>query len=326
MKLLSIIVPVYNSEKYLENCLNSIAAQTYRQWECLLIDDGSSDSSSDICKKFVEDDNRFKYFKKENGGVADSRNYGLERIQGEYVSFVDNDDLLHPMMYQTLIEQLEDTSCEVSCCKYVKDFRTYDDVKNELATPMRGGQTEILHDRESIYYSIVKGNETNGIEGLIWNKVYRKSVLNKVRFDISIALVDDADFSLRLFHDVLKVSYIDLPLYHWMQHATNQTTTGSYQKYASAAKAYEKMVCYLNGFIVSEKTKDILKSQSLIWNINACERGLQEGLLSKNDKMYYRSIIRKYSEYGNYYNKKVQLKMGMIAYAFTLFELYAHLK
>ena len=97
MKLLSIIIPVYNSEKYLRNCLNSVVAQTYSQWECLLIDDGSTDHSSEICKSYSERDSRFKYLRKKNGGVADTRNYGLERVQGEYVSFVDNDDMLHPM-------------------------------------------------------------------------------------------------------------------------------------------------------------------------------------------------------------------------------------
>lgn len=136
MKLLSILIPVYNSENYLRDCLNSVAAQIYTKWECLLIDDGSSDHSSEICKSYAERDSRFKYLRKKNGGVADTRNYGLERASGEYVSFVDNDDLLHPMMYQYLIDKLESTNCDVACCNYIKDFRPYDEVIDELNKPV----------------------------------------------------------------------------------------------------------------------------------------------------------------------------------------------
>lgn len=326
MKLLSIIIPVYNSENYLRNCLNSIVAQTYSQWECLLIDDGSTDYSSEICKSYAERDSRFKYLKKKNGGVADTRNYGLERVQGEYVSFVDNDDLLHPMMYQYLIDKLESTNSEVSCCNYIKDFRTYDEVNNELLKPLSSGGAEILTNREDIYYSIVKGNQNNGIEGLIWNKVYRKSILDDIRFNHDIALVDDADFSLRLFCKVQRVFYTDKVFYHWMQHETNQTTIGSYIKYASAAGAYEDMVHYVSEIINSDNTLSILRSQSLIWNINACERGVKEHCLSKQDRLHYKTIIRKYARYGKDYNKRVQLKIFMIIHIFGLYEAYVHFK
>lgn len=327
MKLLSIIIPVYNSEKYLRNCLNSVVAQTYSQWECLLIDDGSTDHSSEICKSYSERDSRFKYLRKKNGGVADTRNYGLERVQGEYVSFVDNDDMLHPMIYQYLIDILESTNSEVSCCNYIKDFRAYDEVAKELLKPLSsGGGAEVLTNREDIYYSIVKGNQNNGIEGFIWNKVYRKSILDDVRFNQDIALVDDADFSLRLFCKVQRVVYTDKVFYHWMQHETNQTTTGSYVKYANAAGAYEDMVRYVSETIDNDNTLSILKSQSLIWNINACKRGVREQCLSKQDKLYYKAIIEKYAKYGKYYNKKVRLKIFMIVHMFGLYEVYAHFK
>lgn len=150
MKRLSIIIPVYNSEKYLKNCLDSIVAQTYSQWECLLIDDGSTDCSSKICKNYAEQNPRFKYLRKKNGGVADAGNYGLERVQGEYVSFVDNDDLLHPMMYQYLIDALENTNSEVSCCNYFKDFRSYDEVAKDLNKTLSGGGRNTYRTRRDI--------------------------------------------------------------------------------------------------------------------------------------------------------------------------------
>lgn len=150
--------------------------------------------------------------------------------------------------------------------------------------------------------------------------------MNDIRFNSNIALVDDADFSLRLFCKVQKVFYTDSIFYHWMQHETNQTATGSYKKYASAACAYEDMVRYVSEFIKNENTLDILKSQSLIWNINACERGVREQCLSEQDESYYKVIIRKYAKYGNYYNRKVRWKIFMIMHTFGLYETYVHFK
>ena len=90
--IISIIVPVYNTEKYLDQCIQSVLAQTYTNWELLLIDDGSTDSSGAICDKYAAEDNRIRVFHKENGGVSSARNLGLDNAQGEWISFVDADD------------------------------------------------------------------------------------------------------------------------------------------------------------------------------------------------------------------------------------------
>lgn len=324
--MLSIIVPVYNSEPYLPACLKSIVNQSFNEWECLLIDEESTDNSPNICKEFSQKDGRFKYYRKKRGGVADARNYGIEHAKGEYISFADNDDLLHPKMYEYLIKNLENTNSDVSCCKYIKDFRSYDEVNESMLATLPQANIQVIENREEIYYSIVKGNKKNGIEGLVWNKIYRRDVINNTRFDIRVALVDDADFSLRLFKNVNKVCYTDSVLYHWMQHKTNQTTTGSYEKYASAAKAYETMVTYVNNLVTNEETKDILKSQSLIWHINACERGTMGRQLDNDDMNYYKAVIKKYIKYAKCYNKKVQMKAWLILCAFPIYRLYASYK
>lgn len=106
--------------------------------------------------------------------------------------------------------------------------------------------------------------------------------MDNIRFNRDIALVDDADFSLRLFYKVQRVVYTDMVFYHWMQHKTNQTTMSTYIKYASAANAYESMVQHVSLIVDDKNTLAILKSQSLIWNINACERGVKEHCLNKH--------------------------------------------
>lgn len=167
MEILNIIVPVFNSEKYLKGCLNSIKNQTFKDWICLLIDDDSNDHSPEICKSFSEEDKRFKYYHKNRGGVADTRNFGLDKSTGKYISFVDNDDLLHPEMYECLIYNLEKTDSEVSCCKYMKEFRSPSELKSDFSITMKKEPIEILNNSEEIFYSIVKGSSNNGIEGLI---------------------------------------------------------------------------------------------------------------------------------------------------------------
>ena len=91
-ELVSIIVPIYNVENYLRQCLDSILSQTYQNFECLLINDGSPDHSADICREYVEKDSRFRYFEKENGGVSSARNLGIERSKGQYITCIDSDD------------------------------------------------------------------------------------------------------------------------------------------------------------------------------------------------------------------------------------------
>ena len=108
MILISIIIPVYNVEKYLNSCLDSVLAQIYENWECLLIDDGSKDSSGKICDEYASKDSRFRVFHKENGGVSSARNLGLDNAEGEWVTFVDSDDVLTNNFFSDFIIALQE--------------------------------------------------------------------------------------------------------------------------------------------------------------------------------------------------------------------------
>lgn len=116
-ELISIIVPVYNVEKYIAKCLDSLVNQTYLNIEILLIDDGSTDKSLSICKKYAAVDSRIKLFSKENGGVSSARNLGLLHVQGEYVVFVDSDDFVSPKYCEHLYQLTISTKFRVSFCK-----------------------------------------------------------------------------------------------------------------------------------------------------------------------------------------------------------------
>ena len=119
-KKVSVIVPVYNMEKYLSRCVDSILAQTYKNLEVILVDDGSKDSSPAICDQYSERDSRVKVVHKENGGLSSARNAGLDVATGDYIGFVDSDDYISPEMYSVLCQCLENSDCEIANLMYVR--------------------------------------------------------------------------------------------------------------------------------------------------------------------------------------------------------------
>lgn len=118
MKLLSIIVPVYNVKSYLKKCVESIINQTYTNLQIILVDDGSTDGSQDICDEFAQRDSRIVVIHKENGGQSTARNVGMDRAKGVYIAFVDSDDWLEPNMYEALISQLEKHEADIVACSF----------------------------------------------------------------------------------------------------------------------------------------------------------------------------------------------------------------
>ena len=119
-ELISIVVPIYNVEKYLRMCLDSILDQTYEHFECLLINDGSPDNSAEICREYVEKDARFRYFEKENGGLASARNLGIKYSKGKYISFIDSDDWVEPDYLEVLHSKIKEYNTDFVISSYKK--------------------------------------------------------------------------------------------------------------------------------------------------------------------------------------------------------------
>lgn len=187
MTLISVIVPVYNTEKYLDRCIQSILAQTYTDFELLLVDDGSTDSSGAICDKYAEQDSRVRVFHKENGGVSSARNMGLDNVRGEYVGFVDADDYVLPEFLSNFIS-----------------IYNGEDVLIQGIIPDYSISNEYIIKKASIDYS---GNiqdwliGLNGCEmfGALWNKLFKRSIIesNKLRLNETFKFLEDEEFFLR---------------------------------------------------------------------------------------------------------------------------------
>lgn len=195
-ELISIIVPIFNTEKYLHQCLNSILSQSYENFECLLINDGSTDASASICREYVAKDARFRYFEKENGGVSSARNLGIERSGGAYITFIDSDDWVEfdylEVLYSAIIQETADIS--------VSTYRTYEMSKNQwLFHAFKRVEHQKVFSRQELFNKLMFLDSLDSSYGFASCKLVRKSVLTGIWFNESTHLGEDMEFWFKLY-------------------------------------------------------------------------------------------------------------------------------
>ena len=210
----SIIVPVYNVEKYLRRCVDSILAQTEPDFELILINDGSTDGSGAICDEAAARDARVKVIHKENGGVSSARNEGLKAATGKYIAFVDSDDWLHPQTFELLVTAMDD--CDADCVTMDNLWVDHHEVKAEQYTydniPKRrfdGGQISQNMYR-FIYDPGLKDVLTCGLYG-----IYKAELFQDLYFNEEVGYGEDIDMICRLNLHVRNVVHLDVPLYYY---------------------------------------------------------------------------------------------------------------
>ena len=208
--LISIIVPIYNVEKYLRQCLDSIQDQSYQNFECLLINDGSPDNSADICKEYVSKDPRFRYIEKENGGVSSARNLGLEHSKGEYITFIDSDDWVDSDYLEVLYKSLTDEKADVAVSTY-KQFNV-DDNNYYVHSYQRGYEKKIFTGPELIDEFIALDTFDHSYR-FVCGKLVRKCLLDKIAFNEKTTLGEDMEFWLKLYLISNKIVYVNRDSY-----------------------------------------------------------------------------------------------------------------
>lgn len=213
---ISIIIPVYNAEKYLERCMKSVYAQTFRDYEIILVNDGSTDNSAAICKQYRDDDPRVTYIEKENGGAGSARNAGMDAAKGEYLAFPDADDWFEPQMYEELYALAEsgDYDMVFSGVNYYKqkgaDQTEYSCTQNIKAVAYR--------DREACRRNIMTFFPTTTIFDVPWNKLYKRRIVtdNGIRFT-DIRRCQDATFNIDFYNCINTAASIDKAYYNYME-------------------------------------------------------------------------------------------------------------
>ena len=206
-ELVSVIVPVYKTEKYLNHCINSIVGQTYNNLEIILVDDGSPDRCPAICDLWKEKDERIKVFHQVNAGGGQARNLALDKSKGKFVIFVDSDDYIAPFMIEFLYKQFQDDVDIVECGYCI----THND-NAEFDEESEGYRWESFVAEEAVLENI----KDRMFRQIIWNKMYRKSVVGDVRFPVR-KNIDDEFWTYQVLGNARKVIYTNKVLYAYRQ-------------------------------------------------------------------------------------------------------------
>ncbi len=209
-ELISVVVPIYNVEKYLRLCLDSLLVQTYTNFEVLMINDGSPDDSANICKEYLAKDRRFQYFEKENGGLSDARNYGIEHSKGEYITFVDSDDWLKETFLADLYEAITRTGADIALSTYIK----YDDLQSVYNIPVIGEYYERIWMSDEFIRELPQLEMKDNSYSTSWAKLFKKELFCTIRFPKG-KLIEDTRTNIKLFLESSRLVYINKCLYFY---------------------------------------------------------------------------------------------------------------
>ena len=278
--LISIIIPIYNTEEYLERCLNSVINQSYENLEIILINDGSTDASEEICKDYLEKDKRIKYFKKENGGLSSARNYGLKKSSGKYIGFIDSDDVISIDMFLTLYNNLVKTSSDMSICEVVR-FKENPEFNNS-------NNYNIYNSKEILKIIL----EDKKICNFAVNKLYKKELMKDIEYPIG-KYQEDVGTTYKFIKNAKKIVYSDSKLY------------GYYSRNNSITKSLSTKFVY-DYFEMIEKRSKELRNMDIDDYLDLNKSNVILGIfidLSQNKKLL-KDI--KFSKYIN--NKLIELK------------------
>lgn len=205
---ISVIIPIYKVEEYLNRCVESVVNQSYQNMEIILVDDGSPDNCPKMCDDWAEKDNRIKVIHKENGGLSDARNAGLKVAMGEYISFVDSDDWIAKDFYEFLIRVLTENSADIAEC----GVYLVNDKKEVLQK--RGIKEEVLtlNRIEALKRLLLE----DGVYQTVWNKLYKRTIVQGILFEVG-KYHEDEYWTYQVFDRIEKMAVINQPGYYYLQ-------------------------------------------------------------------------------------------------------------
>lgn len=232
-ELISIVVPVYNVEKYLEKCIDSIIAQTYDNIEIILVNDGSTDDSADIIAHFEAVDSRIKSYYQENGGLSAARNTGINNANGRYIAFVDSDDYIHPRMLEILYNNLVSTGSDISVC--------------DLFWINEGKKTEEFIDNNITVYNGInvlrKLIRDDLISVVAWNKLYKSEIFDELRYPVG-RLHEDEFVIHKILSQCNRSVYTTAKLYYYIKREGSIVAKTSSKKLEDAMCAFSQRFCW----------------------------------------------------------------------------------
>jgi glycosyltransferase involved in cell wall biosynthesis len=232
--LISIIVPMYNVEKYLKDCLDSLAKQTYKNIEVLLINDGSPDSSLEIAKDYVSKYSNFSVYTKKNGGLSDARNYGMDLAKGEYFTFVDSDDVISAFLVENLYKALSKYSSKFAICKITRAISELSEEGYKDIDLIEGNFKELLMKLHRRGYSLVAA----------WGKLYHRSLFSDIKFPVG-RLYEDSSIYLCILDKVDNYVFVNSVDYYYRMNEESITTLAISKKNYDMLKKNELIIDFV---------------------------------------------------------------------------------
>ena len=278
MDLISVIVPIYRVEAYLDRCIRSIVAQTHEHLEIILVDDGSPDNCGTICDDWKEKDSRIKVIHKENGGLSDARNAGLAIATGEYISFIDSDDYIAPEFVAELYDAMAQTGADIAECatSYVDEAGNI--LRNRNAAPVAE-----MDKLEALRRLVLE----DGIYQTVWNKLYRRTVVDGILFEKGKYHEDDF-WTYQVFDRIDKLATVAQPMYYYLQRSGSIIGAGYTPKRLDGLEARFLRMQYLQKYEeLSTLTRQNLVTDCL-WHYQSAKN-----CLSGNEQADVLALVRK---------------------------------
>ena len=230
--MISVIVPVYNAGKYLEDCVESVLSQSYRNLELILVDDGSTDGSAELCDQIGAEDERVRVVHQKNGGVSNARNAGLDIASGDVIAFLDCDDYILPGMYETMMDKMGAAGTRIAICTVM------DEQEDGSVRKVDTGETMLITGRDALRNLVTgmgdKAGHRETVWFSVWNKLYDAALFNPVpgkkgqdepgiRFDPDTDSAEDVPVNLAAFSQVDRIVYYEKPFYFWRFRGESQS-------------------------------------------------------------------------------------------------------
>lgn len=278
--LISVIVPIYNVEKYLQKCVDSIINQTYKNLEIILVDDGSPDNCPQMCDDYAKKDSRIKVVHKENGGLSDARNAGMKVATGEYVSFIDSDDYISLDFYETLLQTMIDNDSDIVECSVVKFYEN--EKFDEYSDDLKVTNYETVDALDGLI-------SENPFKQHVWNKLYKSSVALDIPYAVG-KLNEDEFWTYQVFGKAKKVTRIYKTMYYYFQRGSSIMGNGYNIKRLDALEGKMNRQAYI------EKNFPILTTKAKVDLYGSCIFAYQSVLkfMSGKDKKKAGKIIKDY--------------------------------
>ncbi len=310
----SVIVAAYNIQDYIVKCLESIANQTYKNLEVIVVDDGSSDNTGKLADEFAENDNRFIVIHKKNCGVSSARNKGIDVASGDFIGFVDGDDIIEDDMYEMLVNNAIKYNADISHCGYKL-------VENNKETLFYGTEKLIIQDRKKGLLDLFEGTL---IEPSLCNKIFKNNIVGDIRLNESISINEDLYFNVLLFNKSNKSIFEDKTKYNYMKREGSATTSSSndLRRITDPLKVYNMIVdLYKNDTEILPYAKKMELERNInIYNLLTLEKNTELKKL-KNKIRHYIKLSKNEVKNNNKITKKTRFMVYGIIYMRFIYDL-----